>query len=474
MLQADVLVAEIGSTTTVVNAFAGLSGDSPRFLGQGMAHTSVLAGDVTIGLKEAIDDLELRLGQEIAWGKMLATSSAAGGLRMTVHGLAYDMTVRAAREAALGAGAVVKQVTAGELSAAHIAELIAIDPNIILLAGGVDFGERQTAINNAVKLSATALKAPVVFAGNIDCRVEVRRVLEAAGKRVLIVDNVYPRLDELNIGPTRTAIQQVFEEHIVHAPGMERIRELVHGTIMPTPGAVMQAAEMLFSVLGDALVIDVGGATTDVHSVTGGSEENARLLVSPEPFAKRTVEGDLGVFVNARHVAALLSAEETRSLPVEMESLLADWPALPRTAAEYSLLGLLTKRAVETALERHVGRIKHLYGPGGRTTMATGKDLSKVAVVIGTGGPLTKLPQAADILRGALRVTPKQEMFPKEYRVLIDRDYNLGVLGVLGQEYKDAALTLMQKSLGWEGECGRGMSQRDGGVRHLPPRMRKS
>jgi len=48
----DVLVAEIGSTTTVVNAFNGIGTSSPSFVGQGQAPTSVLEGDVNIGLME--------------------------------------------------------------------------------------------------------------------------------------------------------------------------------------------------------------------------------------------------------------------------------------------------------------------------------------------------------------------------------------------------------------------------------------
>ena len=50
------------------------------------------------------------------------------------------------------------------------------------------------------------------------------------------------------------------------------------------------------------MVQDVGGATTDLHSVTEGSEEISRILVSPEPKAKRTVEGDLGVYINMRNI----------------------------------------------------------------------------------------------------------------------------------------------------------------------------
>ena len=92
-MKVDVLVAEIGSTTTVVNAFNDIDTDNPVFWGQGQAPTSVLEGDVRIGLQGAIDDLCRGKGiDSLEYDEMLATSSAAGGLKMTVHGLVYDMT----------------------------------------------------------------------------------------------------------------------------------------------------------------------------------------------------------------------------------------------------------------------------------------------------------------------------------------------------------------------------------------------
>ena len=42
-LNIDVLVAEIGSTTTVVNAFDNINSPAPAILGQGQAPTSVLS-----------------------------------------------------------------------------------------------------------------------------------------------------------------------------------------------------------------------------------------------------------------------------------------------------------------------------------------------------------------------------------------------------------------------------------------------
>lgn len=317
-----VLVAEIGSTTTVVNAFDGLDTTNPRLLGQGLSPTTVLDGDVGIGLRRAVADLEKTTGPvgSLRDVPFYATSSAAGGLKMTVHGLVPDMTARAAREAALGAGAVVRYQTAGELTEEDWEEILQIRPNIMLLAGGVDHGDRRVVLENANKLaswfSQTTWRIPIIYAGNIAVAASVQKILAQANLDVRVVPNVYPKIDQLNIEPTRRAIQEVFEQHITEAPGMQGIRKIVNGRIMPTPGAVMQAAQLFYGEMGDVLVFDVGGATTDVHSITLGAEENQKIALGPEPLAKRTVEGDLGVYVNAQSIVELTGKEKYRSITV--------------------------------------------------------------------------------------------------------------------------------------------------------------
>ncbi|HSH35987.1 glutamate mutase L, partial [Schnuerera sp.] len=134
-MKINLLVAEIGSTTTVVNAFN--LNPCPIFIGQGQAPTSVMEGDVNIGLKAAIENLASSLkNDKVEYDELIATSSAAGGLRMTVHGLVYDMTVKAAKEAALGAGANIKFISAGKLRNSDLKKIKEINPNIILIAGG--------------------------------------------------------------------------------------------------------------------------------------------------------------------------------------------------------------------------------------------------------------------------------------------------------------------------------------------------
>src|SRR5699024_3627632 len=232
--------------TTVVNAFDNVKLD-PKFIGQGQAPTTVLEGDVNIGLKEAIDDLALNLNvKKVDYKDLIATSSAAGGLRMTVHGLVYDMTVRAAKEAALGAGANIKYITAGKLRKSALEKIKEINPNIILLAGGVDYGERNTALFNGKLIAELNLKIPVIYAGNVENHDEIKEIFKDTKSELYIVENVYPKIDELNIEPTREVIQGVFEKHIVHAPGMSKVRDMLTGPILPTPGAVMDASQLLY------------------------------------------------------------------------------------------------------------------------------------------------------------------------------------------------------------------------------------
>lgn len=448
-MKISVLVAEIGSTTTVVNAFDKITSPCPEFIGQGQAPTTVLNGDVTVGLRGAVENLKENLGEtEITWDEFLATSSAAGGLRMTVHGLVYDMTVRAAKEAALGAGAIIKHVTAGKLRRTDLKKIEEIRPNIILVAGGVDYGERDTALHNFEMIASMGLGIPVIYAGNVENQEEVKLIAEETGTRLYMVENVYPKVDMLNVEPTRRVIQEVFEEHIIHAPGMTTVRDMVNGPIIPTPGAVMEAAKLLKEHLGDLVVFDVGGATTDVHSVTEGSEEVNLMLISPEPVAKRTVEGDLGVYVNIAHIVEKINMENLKKEFPDAEELLKNAKPIPETDREKEFIERLTKEAVLTSLERHAGKLRHLYGPSGKKTVAEGKDLTNVRYIIGTGGALTRLPKRHGILKSVGLHGKGMDLYPgKEAKILIDNHYIMASLGVLSKRFPEAALQLMKNSM---------------------------
>ncbi len=424
----EILTIEVGSTITKVNGFNLLPEGGFEHVAQGFAPTSIAQGDVGLGVFQARADLEARYGGPIGKPETFVNSSAAGGLRMTVHGLTYSMTARAAREAALGAGGIVKMVTAGELDAFELDEIRATHPNIILLAGGVDFGEKTTVLRNAEKLASLGLPVPVVYAGNVALRKPIHHLFHEAGIELLLADNVFPDVDVLNIEPLRHLIHEVFNRHIIHAPGMAHFAELTHWGILPTPGAVLRGAELFAEEMGDCLVFDVGGATTDVHSVTEGALEWASRMVEPEPRAKRTVEGDLGVYVNARNIVDLAGNPE-------WEARLTELQALPATERERELTRALCAFAVETGARRHAGLVTDLYTPTGRKQIVKGKDLSAVRWVIGTGGALTRIEGGAGILQGICTGPGKHLLPAPEARILLDRDYRFSALGTLAQAY---------------------------------------
>ncbi len=425
-----ILTIEVGSTITKVNGFAISPHGYLVHTSQGFAPTSIQQGDVRIGVDQAMAQARRSSNAIENEAEIFVNSSAAGGLRMSVHGLTYSMTARAAREAALGAGAIVKKVTAGALDEYDLDEIRELHPNIILLAGGVDYGEKKTVLENAQKIAALKLPVPVVYAGNSALRRPIEELFSTAGIELLVTANVFPEVDVLNIEPLRRVIHEVFNRHIIHAPGMSGIAELTRHQILPTPGAVLLGSELFAEMMGDCLVFDVGGATTDIHSVSDGSPEWTSRQVEPEPRAKRTVEGDLGVYINARNIIELTENWE-------QEDRLEDLQAIPTTGNQVELTRWLCSKAVEMSIRRHAGVVTDLYTPTGKKQVVKGKDLTAVKWVIGTGGALTRIEGGEEILARICTGAGKYLLPQPGTRVLLDRDYRFSALGTIARSYPD-------------------------------------
>jgi uncharacterized protein (TIGR01319 family) len=223
-------------------------------------------------------------------------SSAGGGLRLAVVGYEPLVTAEAGRRVGLSAGARVVHVAAGRLDPAGLAALRAARPDVVLLVGGTDGGEADVLRHNAKRLAAARIRRPVVVAGNVDARDDVVATLTGGGVPTVATDNVLPRIGELQPGPARSAIRDVFLRHVIGGRGLSRgprFPSLVRG---PTPDAVLTAVELLAAQADiDLAVVDVGGATTDVYSaVRPDNEPGPERDVAGTLWCARTVEGDLG------------------------------------------------------------------------------------------------------------------------------------------------------------------------------------
>jgi uncharacterized protein (TIGR01319 family) len=441
------LLIDFGSTYTKLRA---VDLEAQRLIGSGQGPSTVTT-DINIGMRAALEDLERRAGKLPRFRYRLASSSAAGGLRMVTIGLVRELTAEAARQAALGAGAKLVGTFAYRLTENDLEKITALAPDIVLLAGGTDGGNMEVVLHNAAALGASSLACPIVYAGNRAAGDDARRLL--SGKTLVRTENVMPEFNVLDIEPARAAIRGVFIERIVHAKGIDRAAAEFDAVVMPTPAAVLEGARLLADgALGSVLVIDPGGATTDVHSVAPGEPAPGIIPQGlPEPRVKRTVEGDLGMrhnaatVVEAAGIAAIaadagIGEEEVKAL---VKNLTANAGRLPVTASEKALDHALARAAVGIAVQRHCGTLKTVYTPTGPVTVQHGKDLRRVDAVIGTGGVLAASADARAILSCALADAREPlALKPVAPRLLLDREYLLYACGLLQSVEPHAALEL--------------------------------
>ena len=451
MMDNVILLIDIGSTFTKVVA---IDLEKEEVVSR-VESPSTVEEDVTIGLRNALGKVEKDIGS-IKAKEAIACSSAAGGLRVVSIGLVTELSSEAAKRAALGAGAKIVGHFSYEMTHSEMRQIEDICPDLILLAGGTDGGNVKTIIHNANFLSHSKITAPIVVAGNKSAFDEIEQIFNTSSKVVRFVKNVMPEIGKLEVEDCREAMREVFMQNIVKAKGIDNAKQLVKDIIMPTPVAVLNAAILLSNGvegeegLGEIIVIDVGGATTDVNSVAWGNPTKGGVLMRglPEPFAKRTVEGDLGVRHN---IDVLLQIGKGKGVALDEEviSKFQSEPGrIPKDEKEMSTDAELARIAVQTAFERHVGRIEIIYGPMGEMMTQVGKDLSHVTKVIGTGGPIAFSSCPEKILSGVIADSDHTFLLkPRKTDFYIDEKYIMFAIGLLAQSEPKKALRIMKKYL---------------------------
>ena len=352
---------------------------------------------------------------------VLACSSAGGGLRLAVVGYEELISAEAGHRAALSAGARVVHVAAGRLDDAALARLAAVAPDVVLLVGGTDGGEASVLRHNAQALAGTRRSVPVVLAGNTAVRDEVAALLRDGGLPVTETDNVLPDIGRLEPEPARAAIRAVFLEHVIGGSRLStdpRLRQWVRAV---TPDAVLEGVSVLAATTPErgVVVLDVGGATTDVYSVPDPDAEQATLgrEAVGVPARRRTVEGDLGVSASADDLRRAARAE-----------------GLPEPGADPLALG---EAAATVALRRHL-RAEAAYGPGGASARTAG-------LVVLSGGVFR---HADDVDAAVARIAADAGgagTVLADSEVVLDRQYVLAAAGLLAAEHPAAAARLVAR-----------------------------
>ena len=453
-----VLLIDFGSTYTKLTA---VDVEAECLLGTAASYTTVQT-DINNGLQKALALLEEKTGK-LEFDACYACSSAAGGLRMVTSGLVPELTGEAARLASLGAGAKVEKVYNFQLTEDDLAEIVQSNPDIFLLVGGTDGGNTECILHNANALASIKPTFPVVIAGNRTAARECERIL--AGCEVYVCPNVMPKFGMLNIEPTQKQIREIFLNRIIQAKGLSKATALLSDIMMPTPSAVLQAMNLLAqgcegeSGIGELVAVDVGGATTDIYSIADGMPDQMNTVYKglPEPYAKRTVEGDIGMRYSIQGIvdaAGLNRVAQLSGLSMNrVEELVADLrlhtDKVPNGDAELEALDFaLASMAIEEAVKRHAGTMEETYTLMGKTYLQEGKNLSNVKNIVVTGGSLIHTKRTEEIASHAL-YSPMQPMSlrPVKADVWVDRTYILAAMGLLSGYYPQTALRIMKKEL---------------------------
>ena len=458
----NVLLIDFGSTYTKLTA---VDVAAEEILGTADAYTTVQT-DINDGLAKGLELLEEKTGT-LNYEACYACSSAAGGLRMITSGLVPELTGEAAKLASLGAGAKVVRVYAFELTEDDIEEIRVAKPDIFLLVGGTDGGNTACILHNATMLATLPPEFPIVIAGNRTAAKECAEIL--ADHEVYVCPNVMPKFGVLQIEETQKQIREIFLNRIIQAKGLSRAAELLSDIMMPTPSAVLQAMELLANGyedepgIGELVAVDVGGATTDIYSIADGMPEHMNTVYKglPEPYAKRTVEGDIGMrysvqgIVDAagiKRVCELSNLSEDRAIAL-IEELKKNTDKVPDGEKEWEDLDFaLASCAIEEAVGRHAGTITETYTMMGQTFVQEGKNLTRVKQIVVTGGSLIHTKRTDEIARRALYSPEKPESLrPKDADVWVDRRYILAAMGLLSSYHPKAALRIMKKELEYHG-----------------------
>lgn len=455
------LLIDFGSTYTKLTA---VDMDNEEIICNSKALTTV-ESDIMIGFENALKILKEKCkDRDIEFKEMLACSSAAGGLKMVAIGLVPDLTAEAAKRAALGAGSRILGVYSHQLTLREIREIIQKKPDIILLAGGTDGGEKDCIIHNAKMLAMNIKDVPVVVAGNKNASDEIEKIFESQNVYYRIVENVMPKINVINVEPAREAIREIFMEKIVEAKGMGNAEKLINGILMPTPAAVLNAAKVLADGtseeegIGDLVVVDIGGATTDIHSIAEGEPTKAGIMLTglQEPYEKRTVEGDLGMRVSAESLSQSVPARKIKKFAPNLKYDVAERchylaqnvSEVPHNYEEQEFDEAISMAAAEVAMERHVGIIEEVYTPMGRIYTQRGKDLTNVKYLIGTGGILVFSENPEKILKASLfNEENPNYLKPIDPKILVDKNYIFSSMGLMAVKYPDKAIRILKKNL---------------------------
>lgn len=294
---------------------------------------------------------------------IVATTSAAGVVKVAVAGLAHHGSVRSAVHAIRSTYSTLLDTLAldegGMQLGPHIAALARLKPEILVVVGGIEGGAVSPNLRLAHIVELLAQHSQehplIIFAGNSAAAEQVRETIGSVAK-IEIVDNVLPEPHRPRLEPTRARIRDYYQQHYIsQLPGVERLKTLRSTRI----GSVVEDQGLMVRFLARRYNRNVLALTVD--------QTNTALMLDSDGHYSEAIFGRLGLrhsaleILQARGAAAIqrwlpfeLDANELENrllnralrplqVPTDLDDLLLDF-ALLREAANMAYGALRDER----------------------------------------------------------------------------------------------------------------------------------
>lgn len=393
--------------------------------------------------------------------QIFCSSSAKGGLSIVAIGIVPELTLYMAEITAYSAGGKIVKVFDFKLGAKDVELIDALNPDIILFAGGTDGGNELYNLHNAKMLTKLKANSTILYAGNKAIADEIASIL--ADKPLEIAPNILPQIDNPYPEKAREKIRDIFLKRIIECKGIGAISKLAGHDPYPTPYSVFELIQAIPKYRPDwdsFCLIDMGGATTDFYSYHKEETEPGIVYKGiKEPNAKRTVEGDLGMRVSAASAFAagkeylnrIYSAAQLQTYAEYVNKVCANIGYIPKGHEEIDFDAKLAHICIGLAAARHCGRRKRIFTAQGEGFLQHGKDLTKVRKIVGSGGFLAKFHNfkvGSDLFAAFQDLNAEEiKLLPQAIEYYIDNDYLIPLLANLVHTYPQASVNSAIKAL---------------------------
>lgn len=373
--------------------------------------------DFEAGIAKQVESLLAPLTATVDTDNVLVCSSANGGLRVGIVCLSKHFSGATLRNQVLLAGANPTFVQDMDEATGSLDRV-----DILMVGGGIDCEDAGPLADRLARFDPTRYRyGSLAYAGNRFLAADfVRRFPDT-----IVIDNpLAAALASRNLSVFE-AVRRAYLDDLVYKEGVSELRSNLAGGIRPTPEIVSRGFQRALAnssdidISGACVVLDIGGATTDLHYTVEIVRDESEAKPAAGLSVARYVFVDLGIVASRDSLVLQLRSHARlyEFLKSVLEGDVEDPYRLMREGSYEASPTLLSYGCLFVALDRFAqGR-----GPG----LPAG-DLGRIAQIILTGGSSQTLTEAGaarvfDLFRTGDNPSPS---------ILIDRGYQLWIDGI--------------------------------------------